>query len=65
MYLIDWYSSMIVFYGSYTMQVLAIDENYTNYLFSEYPVYSGGIEGGLGVFASVTGKKYHLNVMKR
>ncbi len=63
-YVIYWYASMIVFYGSNTMQVLAIDDNYHRYLYQEHPVLSGGIEGGIGVFGSVSGEKYDLFVMK-
>lgn len=60
---IFWYASMIVYYGRQTMQVLAIDNNYKNYMFDEHPVYSGGIQGGLGVFASMCGQTYRLNII--
>ncbi|MDI6809390.1 MAG: DUF4249 family protein [Candidatus Eisenbacteria bacterium] len=63
-YVVNWYSSMIVFYGSNTMQVLAIDDNYHKFLYTEHPVYSGGVKGGLGVFGSVCGKTYQLMVLK-
>ena len=63
-HVIYWYESMIVFYGSYTMQVFAIDDNYHYYLTTENSVYNGGIEGGLGVLGSVVGRDYALNVMK-
>ena len=49
-YVIFWYHSMIVFYGSNTMQILAIDANYHNYLHKEHPELNGGIIGGIGVF---------------
>jgi hypothetical protein len=58
-----WYASMIVFKGSNTMQVLAIDDNYHNFIMSEHPVYSSGIVGGIGVFGSVVGEKYELMVV--
>ncbi len=61
---IDWYSSMIVFYGSNTMQILAIDDNYHNFIYREHPELSGGIEGGIGVFGSVCGETYRLQVLK-
>lgn len=64
-YVVDWYSSMIVFYGSNTMQVLAIDDNYHNYLYREHPERSGGVEGGIGVFGSLCGEDYELMVLKR
>ena len=61
---VDWYSSMIVFYGSHTMQIIAIDDNYHRFLYTEHPEYSGGINNGLGVFGSVCGKTFHLTVLK-
>ncbi|MBN1782974.1 hypothetical protein JW948_17705 [bacterium] len=60
-----WYASMIVYYGRNTMQITAIDENYTNYIFDEHPVYSGGVVNGLGLFASMCGSTYTLNIMKK
>ena len=63
-HVVYWYSSMIVFYGSYTLTISAIDNNYHNYLTAEHPPQSGGIEGGIGVFGSVCGQKYELEVLK-
>lgn len=62
--IIDWYSSMIVFYGLYHVQVMAIDDNMNRYYYTENPVYNGGINGGLGVFGSYVGKLYRLQVVK-
>ena len=64
-YVVNWYSSMIVFYGSNTMQVLAIDDNFHRFLYTEHPVYSGGVNGGLGVFGSVCGETYQLMILKK
>ncbi len=64
-YVIFWYHSMIVFYGSNTMQLLAIDANYHNYLYQEHPELKGGINGGIGVFGSVCGEDFILMVMKK
>lgn len=61
---IFWYASMIVFYGSNTLTVSAIDDNYHHYLTDEHPHLSGGVEGGIGVFGSVYGEKYELAVRK-
>jgi hypothetical protein len=61
---IFWYASMIVFYGSNTLGILSIDENYHHYLTGEHPVLSGGIENGIGVFGSVCGEDYELNILK-
>jgi hypothetical protein len=61
-HVVYWYDALIAFYGSYTLQVLAIDDNYHNYLYREHPERSGGINGGLGVFGSVSGQKYYLMV---
>ncbi|MFZ5517748.1 MAG: hypothetical protein ACOY90_13970 [Candidatus Zhuqueibacterota bacterium] len=63
-HVVYWYSSMIVFYGSNTMQILAIDDNYHNYFHMEHPELNGGINGGIGVFGSVCGQKFDLFVMK-
>ncbi len=63
-YVIDWYSAMIAFYGNYRLSIYAIDENYNQYISAENPVYSGGVRGGLGVFASMTGQQYLLLVQK-
>ncbi len=65
-FLVDWYSSMIVFLGSYSLQVLAIDDNYHKFITTkEYPEFTSGIKGGIGVFGSVYGKTYKLSVKKR
>jgi hypothetical protein len=65
-YVVDWYSSMIVFFGSYTLQVMAIDKNYQTYLTTqEYREFESGIEGGIGLLGSVTGKTFKLQVVKR
>jgi hypothetical protein len=61
---IFWYASMIVFYGSNTLGVLSIDENYHHYLTGEHPVLSGGVENGIGVFGSVCGEDYELNILE-
>ncbi len=62
-YIVFWYHSMIVFYGSNTMQILAIDENYHNFLHKEHPELSGGVVGGIGVFGSVCGEDFEFMVM--
>lgn len=65
-YVVDWYSSMIVFYGSYTLQVMAIDKNYQTYITTqEYRELESGIEGGIGVLGSMTGKTFRLEVLKK
>jgi len=53
---------MIVFRRSNTMQVLAIDDNYHNFLYTEHPEFNGGINGGIGVFGSVCGESFELIV---
>jgi hypothetical protein len=64
-HVIDWYSSMIGFFGSYTMQVIAIDDNYYNFINkNEYPELQSGIEGGIGVFGSMCGETYQLYILK-
>jgi len=62
---IDWYSSMIGFYGSYMLQVLAIDDNYYNFINkNEYPELQSGVNGGIGVFGSVSGETFRLHILK-
>lgn len=61
---IYWYSAMIVYYGSNTLQVMAIDDNYHHFLYKENPEFNSGVRGGIGVFGSVTGKKFKLMVQK-
>ena len=64
-YVIDWYSSMIVFFGSNTMQVMAIDENYYNFInINEYPELQSGVNGGIGVFGSACGETFRLYILK-
>ena len=63
-HVIYWYASMIVFYGQYTMQVMTIDANYLNFKFDEHPMVSGGIQGGIGLFASMCGQTYTLNLLE-
>jgi hypothetical protein len=63
-YVVFWYSSMIVFYGSYTMKVMAIDDNYQKFNYKEHPELESGVQDGLGVFGSVTGKAFELSILK-
>jgi hypothetical protein len=64
-HVVFWYASMIVFLGSNTMQILAIDDNYHKFLYTEHPEFNGGVKGGIGVFGSVCGQKYELMVNGR
>lgn len=59
-YRVTWYGDMMVFYGSQTVGVFAIDENYYNYLYREHPELNGGVNGGIGVFASACRKQYKV-----
>jgi len=59
-----WYSSMIVFFGSNTMHIMAIDDNMHYYMTMENPELSGGVNGGIGVFGSLCGTKYELFIKK-
>lgn len=61
---IFWYASMVVFYGSNTMQILAMDDNYHRYLTDEHPELSGGVVNGIGCFGSVCGQTYELNILR-
>lgn len=65
-YVVDWYSSMIVFLGSNTLQVMAIDANYQKYITTQaYREQESGVEGGIGLLGSVTGQTYLLKVLKK
>lgn len=63
-YVVFWYSSMIAFFGSYTMQVIALDDNYHKFIYTEHPEYNSGIHGGLGIFGSVSGEVFQFVVLK-
>ena len=61
---VSFYSAMMAFYGTYEVQLLAIDDNYYNYLYREHPEESGGIEGGIGVFGSAVRQRYIVKVVE-
>ncbi len=63
-HVVYWYASMLVFYGSNTLQIVGIDDNYQHYMTDEHPVLSGGIQEGIGVFGSVSGGSYALQIVK-
>ena len=63
-HVIYWYGAMLVFYGSNTLQVLAIDDNYHHYSPMENPELNGCIVGGIGLFGAVCGEEYIIQVMK-
>lgn len=63
-HVVYWYGAMLTFYGAHTLQILAIDANYHNYLYKENPVLNGGVRGGIGVFGSVSGEAFRLEVVK-
>jgi hypothetical protein len=63
-HVVYWYASMLVFWGSNTLQVLAIDDNFHRYLYEEHPELNGGVKGGIGLFGSVNGEQYQLQVIK-
>jgi hypothetical protein len=61
-YTIGFYSAMMAFWGSYEVSLLAIDDNYYNYLYREHPEESGGIIGGIGVFGSACRRRYLVEI---
>ncbi len=61
---ISWYNAMIVFFGSNTMQIAAIDENLQHYNYREHPELEGGIVGGIGLFGSLCGTNFELQIEK-
>jgi len=63
-YTMGFYSAMMVFWGHYEVSLLAIDDNYYNYLYREHPEESGGIVGGIGVFGSACRNRYLVKVIE-
>jgi hypothetical protein len=63
-YRIDFYGAMMAFFGEYDVHVFSIDANYYNYLYRDYPEENGGIEGGIGVFASSCRRAWRVTVTR-
>jgi hypothetical protein len=63
-YTIGFYSAMMVFWGHYEVSLLAIDDNYYNFLYREHPEESGGIVGGIGVFGSACRARYLVKIVE-
>ena len=63
-WILDWYSSMIWFYGSFTIQVIALDDNYHHYVYANNKELTSGVTGGIGVFGSLTGESYKLEILR-
>lgn len=61
-YVIDFYSAMMAFYGTYTVQVFTIDDNYYRFLYRDHPEEEGGIVGGIGVFGSACRRSWEVRV---
>jgi hypothetical protein len=62
-YTIGFYSAMMVFWGNYEVNLLAVDDNYYNFLYREHPEESGGIVGGIGVFGSACRSRYLVKII--
>jgi hypothetical protein len=60
--LVNFYDAMMVFYGRYTVTLLAMDDNYYRYLYLDHPEENGGIVGGIGVFGSACRTQYQVRV---
>jgi hypothetical protein len=63
-YRLGFYGDMMAFYGEYTVGVFAIDENYYQYLYRDYPERHGGVNGGIGVFGSAWRRQYHVKAVR-
>jgi hypothetical protein len=61
-YTVGFYSAMMVFWGRYEVSLLAIDDNYYNYLYRDHPEESGGIVGGIGVFGSACRDRFLVKI---
>jgi len=60
----QFYQSAFVFYGRYEVIINAIDDNYYHYLYKPEGYNHGGINGGIGYFGSVSGKKMYTNIVE-
>ncbi|MCK4546474.1 MAG: DUF4249 family protein [Candidatus Eisenbacteria sp.] len=63
-FVLDWYSAMMVFQGTYDVAFLTIDDNYYNYLYRDFPERNAGVVGGIGVFASACRKAFCVEVVE-
>lgn len=62
-FIVDFYSAMMAFYGTYTVQMFTIDRNYYNFLYRDHPEEEGGIVGGIGVFGSACRRSWEVRVV--
>jgi hypothetical protein len=58
------YQSAILFYGRTEISVYSIDSNLLNYLYKIDGFTAGGIDGGIGIFGSRSGKKLYTQVIR-
>ena len=63
-YRLGWYGDMMAFYGTNAVGLLAIDDNYYNYLYRDHPELHGGLTGAIGVFGSACRKQYRVKVVQ-
>jgi hypothetical protein len=63
-YRLGFYGDMMAFYGEYTVGLFAIDDNYYQYLYRDHPERHGGVNGGIGVFASAWRHQYHVKAVR-
>ncbi|RMH73791.1 MAG: DUF4249 family protein [Gemmatimonadetes bacterium] len=63
-YDVGFYRDMVVFYGTYDVNIMSIDENYYNYLYRDDPERNGGIHGGVGVFGSADRAYFDIEIVK-
>lgn len=60
----QFYQSAFAFYGRYQVTINAMDDNYYQYLYKPEGYNHGGINGGIGYFGSVSGKKMYTNIVE-
>lgn len=56
--------SAFVFYGRYMVTVYNLDDNYNEYLNSAESYSHGGINGGIGLFGSISGEKIYTKIVE-
>lgn len=60
----QFYQSAFAFYGRYQVTINAMDDNYYHYLYKPEGYNHGGINGGIGYFGSVSGKKMYTRIVE-
>jgi hypothetical protein len=60
---VDFYGDLMAFYGRYQVALFAVDDNEYQWLHRDQPERHGGIVGGIGVFGSVSGRTWIVEIV--